>query len=135
MFKKLIAGVALAGALAGLGISSNTNAASASATGCTRFGSVNQNAFCLYTSGSGTYLSYDRANFTMVGTMCNYFFRFTLYDTSGNLYYTYTFPTHVGCNVSATYQLNFNQTVRAGKTCASVYSNGSLQTKACNSIY
>ncbi|HNM97502.1 MAG TPA: hypothetical protein PKK40_06125 [Marmoricola sp.] len=140
---KMITGLLVALTVA-FGVQATTVApASASANGCDSWAAFSWGGLpapvpggflCHRIFGSGTRVDYEDATFSAHSNFCNWRIDFRYFDTAGQNYATSYGPTNLRCNVLGSRARTTAFTLRPGRACAYLYTNGIYTTKQCHSI-
>jgi len=144
--RKLLAIAVAMTALGSAGIAAS-GTASASAYGCTGYGTgiswqgvyVKNGTWCGGVNGSGTHINYISGNFythVLLNSVCNFSMKADFYDVNGNWYGWRTTGVQYRCSYASDLpSISMNQNVRAGKVRISLVSNGSTVAAVYESIH
>jgi hypothetical protein len=111
--------------------------AHASAYGCTVFGFLTPDSYCVYLSGSGTYVSYVNGSWAVssYGDVCNWQITAEFFDTNWNWYRTSQSVIHWGCAGRGQDWIYINGWMRSGYMCSTLTSYGSRKASVCHAIH
>lgn len=89
--------------------------------------------------GHGVALTYDRAQFTTLWPICNWWVDFDYYDSAGSRYKHIQGQAHGGrCVVNGNVRVDFAtgpQLWKTGRACAVLYTNAIRLTQQCHSLH
>ncbi len=123
--------------------------AGASAFGCAGFqkipvqvkgytGNVYASNYCVGLNGSGLSVRNVNGSFSVNGApICNYQDTAEFFDSQGRWYQTFTGPLQARCTwgTYAFPSITINKTMKTGKMCSTLKSNGARVTSVCHSIH
>lgn len=144
--RKIVARVSIAlAAIVAFALGSASPAAAYS-VGHSGWGVVCARGFCVpsgimthIVDGRGVQLSYDRVEWSSAGNICNWWVDFDYYDTRNVSYRHIQGGAHYECgrnrNVRVDFSPYLNYGFRAGRACATLYSNSVRVTSQCHSLY
>ena len=91
--------------------------AQASAYGCTGW----EATYCVFLSGSGTYVQYLSGNYRGSGWVCNDYATADFYDSSWHWYKQLRSGTHWGCSTGGNDTVNVYSYMRSGYVCDTLH--------------